>query len=136
MSTQALSPQWGAGSADTGLGNRGPESKSVIVPYGFWLFILSDIIMFSALFAGCAVLVHETNRGPSGRELFDLGNVGVETVSLLLSSFVCGLAWIATKRANVFWAEVGFLLTGLLGFVFLLLELREFGSMILAGNGP
>jgi cytochrome o ubiquinol oxidase subunit 3 len=124
------------GSAETGLGNRGPQSKSIIVPYGFWLFILSDIILFSALFASYAALVHATNGGPSGRDLFDLRNVAIETVSLLLSSFVCGLALIAARRRNMFWTQVWLLVTGLLGFVFLLIELREFGSMIMAGAGP
>jgi cytochrome o ubiquinol oxidase subunit 3 len=124
------------GSAETGLGNRGPQSKSIIVPYGFWLFILSDIILFSALFASYAALVHATDGGPSGRDLFDLRNVAIETVSLLLSSFVCGLALITAKRRNMFWTQIWLLLTGLLGFVFLLIELREFGSMIMAGAGP
>jgi cytochrome o ubiquinol oxidase subunit 3 len=135
MSTQALPALEGA-SADTGLGNRGPQSKAIIVPYGFWLFILSDIILFSALFASYAALVRATDGGPSGRDLFDLRNVAIETVALLLSSFVCGLAWISAKRRNVLWTQVGLLATGLLGFVFLLIELREFGSMIMAGAGP
>jgi cytochrome o ubiquinol oxidase subunit III len=135
MSTQAL-PLLDAGSAETGLGNRGPQSKGIIVPYGFWLFILSDIILFSALFASYAALVHATDGGPTGRELFDLRNVAIETVSLLASSFVCGLALIAAKRRNMLWTQVWLLLTGLLGFVFLLIELREFGSMIMAGAGP
>ena len=135
MSTQAL-PLLDAGSAETGLGNRGPQSKSIIVPYGFWLFILSDIILFSALFASYAALVHATDGGPTGRELFDLPNVAIETVSLLLSSFVCGLALIAAKRRNMLWTQIWLLVTGLLGFVFLLIELREFGSMIMAGAGP
>jgi cytochrome o ubiquinol oxidase subunit III len=135
MSTHAI-PMLDGGSAETGLGNRGPQSKSIIVPYGFWLFILSDIILFSALFASYAALVHATNGGPSGRDLFDLRNVAIETVSLLLSSFVCGLALITAKRRNMFWTQVWLLVTGLLGFVFLLIELREFGSMIMAGAGP
>jgi cytochrome o ubiquinol oxidase subunit 3 len=135
MSTHAL-PLLDGSSAETGLGNRGPQSKSIIVPYGFWLFILSDIIVFSALFASYAVLVHATDGGPAGKDLFDLRNVAIETVSLLLSSFACGLAWIAMQRRNLLWTQVWFLLTGLLGFVFLLIELREFGSMIAAGAGP
>jgi cytochrome o ubiquinol oxidase subunit 3 len=135
MSTQAL-PALDGASADTGLGDRGPQSKAIIVPYGFWLFILSDIILFSALFASYAALVHATDGGPSGRDLFDLRNVAIETVALLLSSFVCGLALIAAKRKNMLWTQVWLLATGLLGFVFLLIELREFGSMIMAGAGP
>jgi cytochrome o ubiquinol oxidase subunit 3 len=135
MSTHAL-PLLEGGSADTGLGYRGPESKSIIVPYGFWLFILSDIILFSALFASYAALVHATDGGPAGRDLFDLRNVAIETAALLVSSFVCGLALIAAKRRNMLWTQVWLLVTGLLGFVFLLIELHEFGSMIMAGAGP
>jgi cytochrome o ubiquinol oxidase subunit 3 len=135
VSTHAL-PLLEGGSADTGLGYRGPESKSIIVPYGFWLFILSDIILFSALFASYAALVHATDGGPAGKDLFDLRNVAIETAALLLSSFVCGLALIAAKRRNMLWTQVWLLVTGLLGFVFLLIELREFGSMIMAGAGP
>jgi cytochrome o ubiquinol oxidase subunit 3 len=135
MSTHAL-PLLDAGSAETGLGNRGPQSKSIIVPFGFWLFILSDIILFSALFASYAALVRATDGGPTGRELFDLRNVAIETFSLLLSSFTCGLALIAAKRRNMLWTQVWLLVTGLLGFLFLLIELREFGSMIAAGAGP
>jgi len=135
MSTHAA-PLLDAGSADTGLGNRGPQSKAIIVPYGFWLFILSDIIMFSALFASYAALVHAADGGPTGRDLFDLRNVAIETVALLVSSFVCGLALIAAKRRNMLWTQVWLLATGLLGFLFLLIELREFGSMIMAGAGP
>jgi cytochrome o ubiquinol oxidase subunit 3 len=135
MSTHAV-PLREGGSAETGIGNRGPQSKSIIVPYGFWLFILSDIILFSALFASYAALVHATDGGPSGRDLFDLRSVAIETIALLLSSFVCGLAMIAAKRGNMFWTQVWLLATGLLGFVFLLIELREFGSMIMAGAEP
>src|SRR3954470_18313693 len=105
MSTHAIALREG-GSAETGLGNRGPQSKGIIVPYGFWLFILSDIILFSALFASYAALVHATDRGPSGRELFDLRNVAIETGALLLSSFVCGLALIAAKLRNMLWTQV------------------------------
>lgn len=137
MSTKALEmPASEGGSADTGLGHRGPESKSIIVPYGFWLFILSDIILFSALFASYAALTNATDGGPRGRELFELRNVAIETVALLLSSFVCGLAWIAAKRSAMLWTQVWLLLTGLLGLVFLVIELREFATMIASGAGP
>jgi cytochrome o ubiquinol oxidase subunit 3 len=135
MSTRAFAPLNG-GSAETGLGHRGPQSKGIIVPYGFWLFVLSDIILFSALFASYAVLVHATDGGPSGRDLFNLRNVAIETVALLVSSFVCGLALIAAKRRNMLWTQVWFFLTGLLGFVFLMIELREFATMIQEGAGP
>jgi cytochrome o ubiquinol oxidase subunit 3 len=124
------------GSEDTGLGHRGPESKSIVVPYGFWLFVLSDIVLFSALFATYATLVHATDGGPTAKDLFDRTTVAIETVSLLLSSFVCGLAMIAAKRGNMRWTQIFLFTTGLLGFVFLVLELREFAGMIAEGAGP
>jgi len=124
------------GSEDTGLGNRGPQSKSIVVPYGFWLFVLSDMVLFSALFASYAALVHATDGGPVTGQLFDRTKVAIETVSLLLSSFVCGLAIIAAKRKNLFWTEFWLVVTGLLGLVFLVIELREFAGMIAIGAGP
>jgi cytochrome o ubiquinol oxidase subunit 3 len=123
-------------SEDTGHGQRGPESKSIVVPYGFWLFVLSDMVLFSALFASYAALVGATDGGPTTNQLFDRNLVAIETVALLLSSFVCGLAVIAAKRANMAWTQVWLLLTGLLGLVFLSIELYEFGKMIAEGAGP
>jgi cytochrome o ubiquinol oxidase subunit III len=79
-------------------GAGGLASKRIIVGYGFWIFLLSDIIMFSAFFATYAVLVGNTAGGPSGRELFDLRNVAIETACLLLSSFTCGLASIGARQ--------------------------------------
>ena len=125
-----------SGSEDTGLGHRGPESKSIVVPYGFWLFVLSDMVLFSALFATYASLVHATDGGPNTNQLFDRTLVAVETVALLLSSFVCGLAVIAAKRGNMIWSQVWLFFTGLLGFVFLAIELSEFATMIGEGAGP
>ena len=124
------------GSEDTGLGTRGPESKSIVVPYGFWLFVLSDMVLFSALFATYATLVHATDGGPTTNELFDRNLVAIETVALLVSSFICGLAIIAARRANMLWTQVWLLLTGLFGAVFLFIELYEFAVMIGEGAGP
>jgi cytochrome o ubiquinol oxidase subunit 3 len=124
------------GSEDTGLGQRGPQSKSIVVPYGFWLFILSDMVLFSALFATYASLVHATDGGPTTNQLFDRNLVAIETGALLTSSFVCGLAMIAAKRKNMLWTQGWLLLTGLLGVVFLSIELFEFGKLIGEGAGP
>jgi cytochrome o ubiquinol oxidase subunit 3 len=124
------------GSEDTGLGHRGPESKSIVVPYGFWLFVLSDMVLFSALFATYATLVHATDGGPTTNQLFDRNLVAIETVALLLSSFVCGLAMIAAKRSNMMWTQGWLVLTGLLGLVFLSIEMFEFAKMIGEGAAP
>ena len=72
--------------------HAGPASKRIVTAYGFWIFILSDMVMFSAFFATYAVLVGQTAGGPTGYDLFDLRNVGIETALLLASSFACGLA--------------------------------------------
>ena len=124
------------GSEDTGLGQRGPESRSIVVPYGFWLFVLSDMVLFSALFATYGTLVHATDGGPTTNELFNRTLVAIETMALLLSSFVCGLAMIAAKRRNMAFVQIWLVLTGLLGLVFLTIEITEFAGMIAEGAGP
>ncbi|HEY2051518.1 MAG TPA: cytochrome o ubiquinol oxidase subunit III [Caulobacteraceae bacterium] len=119
-----------------GHGAGGPAAKRVIVAYGFWVFLLSDIIMFSAFFATYAVLAGATNGGPGAREVFDVRNVGVETVFLLLSSFSCGMASLAAGARNkpAFYASMA--VTFLFGAAFLTLEMREFVGLIQASNGP
>ena len=124
------------GSEDTGLGHRGPESKSIVVPYGFWLFVLSDMVLFSALFATYATLVHATDGGPTTNELYNRSLVAIETIALLISSFACGLAVIAAKRRSMPFVQIWLVLTGLLGLVFLGIELTEFANMISEGAGP
>jgi len=139
MSTHAEAATIGlthGGSEDTGLGQRGPASKSIVVPYGFWLFILSDMVLFSALFATYASLVHATDGGPITNQLFDRKLVAVETLALLISSFVCGLAMITAKRKNLMWTQIWLVLTALLGLAFLSIELFEFSKMIGEGAGP
>jgi len=139
MTTASEAPAIGlthSGSEDTGLGHRGPDSKSIVVPYGFWLFVQSDMVLFSALFATYASLVHATDGGPMTNQLFDRKLVAIETMALLLSSFVCGLAMITAKRKNMLWTQGWLLLTGLLGVVFLSIEMFEFGKMIGEGAGP
>ncbi len=115
---------------------RNLASKRIITGYGFWVFLLSDIVMFSAFFATYAVLVNATDGGPTGRQLFELPNVAVETACLLLSSFTCGIASIGASARNnaVFYG--GMALTFVLGAVFLGLELHEFVGLVQQGAGP
>ena len=83
---------------------RGPASKRIVVGYGFWIFLLSDIVMFSALLRGLRGAGRtRPPAGPSGRELFDLRNVAIETACLLLSSFTCGMAASARSARNALW---------------------------------
>jgi cytochrome o ubiquinol oxidase subunit III len=114
----------------------GIAPKRIIVGYGFWIFLLSDIIMFSAFFATYAVLVGATADGPTGAQLFDLRNAGVETACLLASSFTCGLASIALSARNRFWFYIAMAVTCVLGLAFLALELKEFVSLVMRGDGP
>lgn len=118
------------------LSERGPAIPRVVAGFGFWLFLLSDIIIFAALFAAYAVLSGETNGGPSGIELFNKRHVLVETACLLTSSFTCGMMMIAMeKRAaalTYFWS----LVTAALGVMFLWLEFSEFADMVHRGDGP
>jgi cytochrome o ubiquinol oxidase subunit III len=115
---------------------RGPAPTRVVVGYGFWLFLLSDIIIFAVLFAAYAVLSGETNGGPPGAALFDKANVLIETACLLASSVTCGFATLAVQRratlAAYFWMSATFVL----GAVFLSLERAEFAHMLASGNGP
>jgi cytochrome o ubiquinol oxidase subunit III len=114
----------------------GLVSKRIIVGYGFWIFLLSDIIMFSALFATYAVLVGQTAGGPSGRDLFDLRNTGIETGCLLLSSFTCGIASIGAEahRGSLFYSAM--VVTFIFGAAFIGLEVREFIGLAAQGAGP
>ena len=108
----------------------------MIVGYGFWIFLLSDIIMFSAFFAAHAVLQNATDGGPSGGDLFHSRNVAIETACLLFSSFTCGLSAVGAGARRMIWTQAALFVTGLLGLAFLLLEVREFSAMIAAGAGP
>src|SRR5499427_1135468 len=120
----------------TGHGEGGPASKRVIVCYGFWIFLLSDIVMFSAFFAAHAVLQTATAGGPSGHELFDPRSIVIETSCLLLSSFTCGLSAVAASTRRQLPTQFWLLITGLLGLAFLGFEARDFATMIAAGAGP
>jgi cytochrome o ubiquinol oxidase subunit III len=119
-----------------GRGGGGPAPKRTVVAYGFWIFILSDIIMFSGLFAAHAVLSGNTARGPTGRELFDLRNVFIETMCLLLSSYTCGLGALSAERRQPGRFLIFAALTFVLGAAFLVIECSEFAGMVAKGAGP
>jgi cytochrome o ubiquinol oxidase subunit 3 len=115
---------------------RGPAPTDVVVGFGFWLFLLSDIVIFSGLFAAYAVLVSQTNGGPGGLELFDKRHAFIETACLLASSFSCGLMMIGVERKSMpsvyFWSACTFVL----GLTFIGFEFSEFASMVAHGAGP
>jgi cytochrome o ubiquinol oxidase subunit 3 len=104
--------------------------------FGFWLYLMSDAIIFALLFATYAVMAPNTAGGPTGKALFSLPNAFAETMLLLFSSITFGFASLATKSndraAALRWLAVTFLLG--LGFVFL--EIREFYGLVQAGAPP
>lgn len=103
---------------------------------GFWIYLMTDCILFATLFATFAVLLNATAAGPSGAELFEMPFVLAETLILLTSSFTVGLAVLAAKsglkRQSLFWLVVTFLL----GASFLVMEVYEFTKLIHEGAGP
>ena len=119
-----------------GRGGGGPAPKRVVVAYGFWIFILSDMVMFSALFAAYAVLSGNTAGGPTGAELFNMRSVFIETMCLLLSSYTCGLGVLSAERGQPTLFLVLAILTFALGAAFLFIEVNEFVGMIAKGAGP
>jgi cytochrome o ubiquinol oxidase subunit III len=120
----------------TGHGAGGPAPKRIVVGYGFWIFILSDVILFSVLFATHSVLLGARAGGPGPRDLFDLRNTAAETACLLLSSFACGMASLAVGQRSQKWTQLALFVSGLLGLAFLLLEIREFAALVHRGAGP
>jgi cytochrome o ubiquinol oxidase subunit 3 len=110
-----------------------PPSHSV---FGFWLYLMTDCIIFASLFAVFAVMSHQFAGGPSGKDLFEIPGVALETTMLLLSSITYGFAMLGAhknrKGVLLFWLGVTFLL----GLSFLVLELREFSHLIAEGAGP
>ena len=119
-----------------GRGGGGPAPKRIVVAYGFWIFILSDMVMFSALFAAYAVLQGNTAGGPTGAELFDLRSVFIETMCLLLSSYTCGLGALSAERRQPGRFLIFAVLTFVLGAAFLFIEVSEFARMVQKGAGP
>ena len=116
--------------------NPGPASKRIVVGYGFWVFLLSDFVLFSAFFAAYAVLGKETAGGPTGAQLFDLTKVEIETACLLASSFACGMWTVAMRAKLMAMAYIAAAFTWVLGFAFVGLEVQEFAKMIGEGAGP
>lgn len=101
--------------------------------FGFWIYLMTDLIIFSVLFACFIVLLGNTYTGPSAKELYVLPDVLAETLILLTSSFTCSLGMLAVIRKAKEWAILWFTLTFILGVAFLYLELSEFADFIKEG---
>jgi cytochrome o ubiquinol oxidase subunit 3 len=136
MGAAANAAGHGHGHDHDAVSEQGPSSRRAIIGYGFWLFLLSDIIVFSGFFAAYAVLSKHTFGGPDGAQLFDRGYVFWETTFLLLSSFTCGLFYTGMEMNSkpIVYAFMG--LTFLFGAAFIGMEVHEFRHLIEEGNGP
>jgi cytochrome o ubiquinol oxidase subunit 3 len=119
-----------------GRGGGGPAPTRTVVAYGFWIFLLSDFILFSGLFAAYAVLSGSTAGGPTGPELFNLRNVFIETACLLFSSYACGLGALSAERRRLGHFYISAVFTFGLGAAFLFIEISEFAGMVSKGAGP
>jgi cytochrome o ubiquinol oxidase subunit III len=119
-----------------GRGGGGPASTRTVVAYGFWIFLLSDFVLFSGLFAAHAVLSGNTAGGPAGAELFNLRSVFIETMCLLFSSYTAGLGALSAERRRQDRFLIFAVLTFVLGAAFLVIEVREFARMVAEGAGP
>jgi cytochrome o ubiquinol oxidase subunit 3 len=111
-----------------------PRSDERVI-FGFWVYLMTDLLVFAALFATFAVLRNNTFGGPAGRDLFNLPFVLSETLFLLSSSFTAGLALLVAHRGDKKQVVIWLLVTFLLGFTFLGMELSEFSKLINEGNG-
>jgi len=110
-----------------------PENSTLL---GFWIYLMSDCLLFAGLFAAYAVLGRNYAGGPSGAEVFELPTVALNTAFLLLSSITYGFAMIAAQRKSLKGSIIWLAITGAFGLCFLFLELQEFAHLIAEGNGP
>ncbi len=113
--------------------NKELAERQSVEKLGFWIYVMSDIMLFGALFATFMVLRHSTAGGPSGRDLFDPSYVLIQTIALLASSFTAALALSAKKHGLVAQMKIQLVLTGILGLVFLGMELNEFRNLLIEG---
>jgi cytochrome o ubiquinol oxidase subunit III len=103
---------------------------------GFWLYMMSDLVVFGTLFATYAVLGHNYAGGPAGRELFHLPDAFFETMLLLISSVTYGMVMLAVNRQRKAWVVSWLIVTFMFGLGFVGMEINEFQRLLLAGHGP
>jgi cytochrome o ubiquinol oxidase subunit 3 len=104
--------------------------------FGFWMYVMSDLILFSALFATFAVIGRNYAGGPTGKDLFDLRYTFGETMFLLFSSAAYGLVMLSMHKGRKVWVMIWLAVTFLLGAGFITMEINEFHQMVIGGNGP
>ncbi|CAG4887097.1 cytochrome o ubiquinol oxidase subunit III [Paraburkholderia saeva] len=104
--------------------------------FGFWLYLMTDCVLFASLFAVFAVMANQFAGGPSGKDLFDIPGVALETAVLLLSSITYGFAMLGAHKRKPGVVLVWLIFTFALGLAFLWFELNEFAHLIAEGAGP
>ncbi len=126
-------------SADASAMVAAPDEQATMYEqraFGFWLYLMSDAIIFSLLFATYAVMAHRTAGGPTGNELFSLSRAFGETLLLLFSSITFGFATLALRSDQRAAALAWLIVTFVLGLGFVAMEIREFHGMVQVGAGP
>jgi cytochrome o ubiquinol oxidase subunit 3 len=113
-----------------------PADTVAVQAFGFWLYLMSDLIIFATLFATFVVLGGNYAGGPTGKELFDLPYTLGETLFLLCSSVTYGLTMLAVHDGRQKWVVIGLAVTFLLGLGFVSMEIHEFRGLLAAGHGP
>jgi cytochrome o ubiquinol oxidase subunit 3 len=135
--SEIITPNGGAVPADPStrfwVREHHPDNGTLL---GFWMYLMSDCLVFASLFAAYAVLGRNYAGGPGGAELFDLPLVALNTSLLLLSSITYGFAMLEMQKGKLRLVLVWLAITGLLGAGFIGLELYEFVHLIHEGNGP
>lgn len=123
-------------SGDSLAGDLNHGAVSEIQAFGFWIYLMSDLVLFAALFATYATLRHSYAGGPSGQDLFNLPYVFVESMLLLISSATCGFAMLNVQSGKITRVLLWLSLTFVLGLGFIVLEIMEFRHLVLDGHGP
>ncbi|NDV92484.1 cytochrome o ubiquinol oxidase subunit III [Alteromonas sp. 345S023] len=129
MSTLAASMQ----SDDAHEHHEHHENNTV---FGFWLYLMTDCLLFASFFATYAVLFMNTAGGVSGKDIFELNFVALETAALLVSSITFGLAMLGAQKQNRKAALSWLAVTWVLGASFIGMEVHEFHHLIIHGHGP
>ena len=114
-------------------GDHHPQQGTLL---GFWLYLMSDLLIFASLFAVYGVLGRNFAAGPTGADLFDLPLVAINTAMLLFSSITYGFAMLSMQRRHIPGVLAWLAITGLFGLAFLGIELYEFSHLIHQGAGP
>ena len=112
------------------------ESSPPAMIFGFWIYLMSDAVIFALLLATYASMSRSFAGGPTSKELFDLSTVFYETLALLLSTLTCGFAMLSLSKNRKKWVLSWLAITFLLGLMFIFMEHNEFHNLISQGMGP